>query len=97
MAEPKSAESQIKDAAWTYGGWFVLLALTLGAGIALGYIFWGDALILRKENAELEQKILVATGEKENALHQKTMAEEQLTRCQRKLNPETAPPAPTGR
>jgi hypothetical protein len=94
MTEPNVAEAQIKEAAWTYGGWFVLLSLTLGAGIALGYIFWGDALLLRKENVELKQKILNATSEKENALTQRTMAQEALVRCQRKLDPASAPPAP---
>jgi hypothetical protein len=94
MSEPKGAEAQIKDAVWTYGGWFVLLSLTLGAGIALGYIFWGDALLLRKTNVELKQKIQNATSEKENALTQRTMAQEALVRCQRKLDPASAPPAP---
>lgn len=93
MSEPKSAESQIKDAVWTYGGWFVLLSLTLGAGIALGYIFWGDALLLRKENMELKQKVRIATDERDNALTQRTMAQEALGRCQRKL---TAAPEQLG-
>ena len=44
MTDTKSAEAQIKEAVWTYGGWFVLLSLTFGAGAALAYIFWGDAL-----------------------------------------------------
>ena len=39
MTDTKSAEAQIKEAVWTYGGWTVLLLLTLGAGMALGYIF----------------------------------------------------------
>ncbi|MBI2963963.1 MAG: hypothetical protein HYY35_09435 [Deltaproteobacteria bacterium] len=89
MSETKSAEGQIKEAVWTYGGWFVLLALTLSAGIALGYIFWGDALLLRVEAAELRQKIQNATGEKENALTQRTMAQEELARCQRRLEAAT--------
>ena len=90
MSEAKSAEAQIKEAVWTYGGWFVLLSLTLGAGIALGYIFWGDALLLRKENTELKQKVTLATDEKDNALTQRTMAQEELGRCQRKLEAASA-------
>jgi uncharacterized protein HemX len=86
MAETHSAESQIKDAAWTYGGWFVLLALTLGAGIALGYIFWGDAAHLRTENTELNQKLLVARSDRENEHHQLVAAQEEVGRCQRKLD-----------
>lgn len=80
-----SAETQIKEAIWTYGGWFVLLTLTLGAGIALGYIFWGDAVHLRAETEELKQKINIATSERENAHHQLVAAQEELGRCQRKL------------
>ena len=69
MAEPGSPEHQIRDAIWTYGGWFVLLSLTLGAGITLGYIFWGDAVHLRATNVELNQKVLNATSEAENQHH----------------------------
>jgi hypothetical protein len=96
MSEAKSAEAQIKDTVWTYGGWFVLLSLTLGAGIALGYIFWGDALLLRKENAELKQKVRIATDEKDNALTQRTMAQEELGRCEKRLAAAAQPAAPTG-
>ncbi|HUE38524.1 MAG TPA: hypothetical protein VMR29_03420 [Candidatus Binatia bacterium] len=93
MAETKSPEHQIKEAIWTYGGWAVLLGLTLGAGMALGYIRWGDAVLLRATNAELTQKILNATGEKENANHQLVAAQEELGRCQRKLTAAAAPAA----
>ena len=96
MAETHSAESQIKDAAWTYGGWFVLLALTLGAGIALGYIFWGDAVHLRTENTELNQKLLVARSDRENEHHQLVAAQEEVGRCQRKLDAAAAPAAGGG-
>jgi len=85
MAETKSADTQIKDAVWTYGGWFVLLSLTLGAGIALGYIFWGDAAHLRVENTELNQKLLVARSDRENEHHQLVAAQEEVGRCERKL------------
>ena len=91
MAESHSAESQIKDAVWTYGGWFVLLTLTLGAGIALGYIFWGDAAHLRTENTELNQKLGVARSDRENEHHQLVAAQEEVGRCQRKLAAAGAP------
>ncbi len=70
MTDTKSAEAQIKEAVWTYGGWFVLLSLTFGAGAALAYIFWGDAPRLRAENAELNQKVAGGarrTGERSNS------------------------------
>ena len=94
MAETGSPESQIKEAIWTYGGWTVLLGLTLAAGIALGYIFWGDAVHLRATNAELQQKILNANSETENAHHQLVAAQEELMRCQRKISGETGPTGP---
>lgn len=93
MSETKSAEAQIKEAVWTYGGWFVLLSLTLGAGIAFGYIFWGDAVHLRTENAELNQKVLNATGERENSSLKLVAAQEELGRCQRKLDAANQAPA----
>ena len=93
MAETQSPEAQIKEAIWTYGGWAVLLGLTLGAGMALGYIFWGDAIQLRATNTELNQKIQNATGERENAAHQLVAAQEELGRCQRKLAASAAPAA----
>lgn len=96
MSEPRSAEAQIKEAVWTYGGWTVLLLLTLAAGMALGYLVWGDAIILRKENAELKHKVTAATDQRDNALTQRTMAQEELGRCQKKLEAATgaAPGAP---
>ncbi len=86
MAETHSPEGQIKEAIWTYGGWTVLLALTLAAGMALGYLVWGDAILLRKENAELKLKVTAATDERDNARTQRTMAQEELGRCQKKLD-----------
>jgi uncharacterized protein HemX len=85
MTDTKSAEAQIKEAVWTYGGWTVLLALTLGAGMALGYIFWGDAPRLRAEVTALNQKIAAARAERENVQTQLTMTQEEVGRCQRKL------------
>ena len=90
MTEAKSAEAQIKDAAWTYGGWFVLLTLTLLAGVALGYLWWGDAANLRAEVADLTQKVSGARAERENVQTQLTMTGEELRRCEAKAS---APPA----
>jgi hypothetical protein len=86
-----AVDTQIKDAIWTYGGWFVLLTLTLGAGIGIGYIFWGDALLLRAQNNELTLKIRNATQEKENFSLQLVSAQEETRRCQRKLSGEEGP------
>jgi hypothetical protein len=85
MSETKSAEAQIKEAVWTYGGWTVLLVLTLAAGMALGYIFWGDAPRLRADVTDLNQKISAARAERENVQTQLTMTQEEVGRCQRKL------------
>ena len=89
MAETLNPEGQIKEAIWTYGGWTVLLGLTLAAGMTLGYLTWGDAIELRKENAELKQKVTASTDLKDNALTQRTMAQEELGRCQKKLEAAT--------
>ena len=92
MTETKSAEAQIKDAVWTYGGWAVLLTLTLGAGLALGSIFWGDAPGLRAQVVDLDQKVAAARAERENVKTQLTMVQQQVDRCERKL---AGIPAPT--
>jgi hypothetical protein len=92
MNETKSAEAQIKEAVWTYGGWTVLLTLTLGAGMAIGYIFWGDAPRLRAENADLNKKVSAARADRENVQTQLTMVEQQVERCERKL---AGAPSPT--
>ena len=86
MAETESPEGQIKEAIWTYGGWTVLLGLTLAAGMTLGYLTWGDAILLRKENAELKLKVTAMTDDRDNARTQRTMAQEELGRCQKKLD-----------
>jgi hypothetical protein len=91
MTDIKSAETQIKEAVWTYGGWTVLLTLTLGAGLALGYIFWGDAPRLRAEVADLNKKVSAARAERENVQTQLTMTQEEVGRCQRKLAASSSP------
>jgi hypothetical protein len=90
MAETHSPEGQIKEAIWTYGGWTVLLGLTLAAGMTLGYLTWGDAILLRQENAELKLKVTAMTDDRDNARTQRTMAQEELGRCQKKLDTATA-------
>lgn len=90
MTDAKSPETQIQEAIWTYGGWFVLLSLTLLAGVALGYLFWGDAASLRAEKTDLTQKLSAARAERENVQTQLTMTQEQVGRCERKL---AGPPA----
>jgi hypothetical protein len=90
MAETHSPEGQIKEAIWTYGGWTVLLGLTLAAGMTLGYLTWGDAILLRQENAELKLKATAMTDDRDNARTQRTMAQEELGRCQKKLDAATA-------
>jgi hypothetical protein len=90
MAETESPEGQIKEAIWTYGGWTVLLGLTLAAGMTLGYLTWGDAILLRQENAELKLKVTAMTDDRDNARTQRTMAQEELGRCQKKLDAATA-------
>ena len=90
MAETHSPEGQIKEAIWTYGGWTVLLGLTLAAGMTLGYLTWGDAILLRQENAELKLKVTAMTDDRDNARTQRTMAQEELGRCQKKLDAATA-------
>jgi uncharacterized protein YlxW (UPF0749 family) len=93
MTDTKNAETQIKEAVWTYGGWFVLLTLTFGAGAALAYIFWGDAPRLRAENADLNKKVAAARAERENVQTQLTMTQEEVARCQRKLAAAPSSPA----
>jgi hypothetical protein len=92
MTETKSAEAQIKETVWTYGGWFVLLSLTFGAGAALAYIFWGDAPRLRAENADLNKKVSAARAERENVQTQLTMVQQQVERCERKVAAAASPP-----
>lgn len=91
MSDADAVDNQIKEAIWTYGGWTVLLGLTLAAGVTLGYIFWGDAIQLRVQNQELAQKIRNATQEKENFSLQLVNAQEETRRCMRKLNGEEGP------
>jgi len=91
--EAHDPDTQIKDAIWTYGGWFVLLTLTLGAGIALGYSFWGDAVLLRASNNEMHQQLLAARSDRENFSLKLVNAQEELGRCQRKLAAAPAAPA----
>ncbi|MGH7900079.1 MAG: hypothetical protein ACREQQ_19145 [Candidatus Binatia bacterium] len=93
MTEAHSAEAQIKEAAWTYGGWFVLLSLTLGAGVALGYLLWGDAPGLRAQVADLTQKVSAARAERENVQTQLTMTREENRRCEAKVAAQSASPA----
>ncbi|MGH7858737.1 MAG: hypothetical protein ACREQY_15535 [Candidatus Binatia bacterium] len=78
MDEAKSAEAQIKEAAWTYTGWAVLLILVFLGGVGLAYTQWGDAPRLRRHVQELTATISGIRTERENLQHS-------VGRCEREL------------
>lgn len=78
MDEAKSAEAQIKEAAWTYTGWAVLLILVFLGGVGLAYTQWGDAPRLRQQVETLTATISGVRTERENLQHH-------VGRCEREL------------
>lgn len=57
--EEKSAQEQVKDAAWAYTQRTLVLVLVFGAGLFLGYQLWGAG--------EMGQPALAARVEKADA------------------------------
>lgn len=66
MAEARTEDQQIKEYVWQYTGWGALLLSVFLAGVAAGYLWWGDAAALRVQVEDLGQKIHGVRAEKEN-------------------------------
>ena len=91
MTETKSPEAQIKEAAWTYTGWTVLVLLVFLGGVGLGYTLWGDAPRLRDEMKQKEGQLAGVRTERENLQHQIGRLQRQIESLQRAQSAEQAP------
>ncbi|RMD80987.1 MAG: hypothetical protein D6815_12910 [Candidatus Dadabacteria bacterium] len=81
----KSAEEQLHDAVWTWVQRLVIALVLFGAGLFAGYYQWGDAIELRKQNKELQDRIVDLKNERETLSTQIARERRDKEVCQRDL------------
>ena len=94
MAEEKSPEAKIKEVAWTYTGWTVLILFVFLGGVGLGYTLWGDAPRLRDEMKDLRGQLSGVRTERENLQHQIGRLEREVESLQRQQQSSSAEESP---
>ncbi|MGH7818243.1 MAG: hypothetical protein ACREQ9_00570 [Candidatus Binatia bacterium] len=85
MAEEKTPQEQVKEAVWTYTGWAVIVLACIGAGVFIGYTFWGDAPRLRSEVSRLDKRVGDLKNEREGLQTQIAMTTRDRDQCQQSL------------
>ena len=87
------AADQIKNAVWQWTGWTIMILLTFLAGVAIAWLFWGDAPKLKAQLADQYNQLLAARKEREEISYKLTRANTDLGKCQEKLAsvPQTTP------
>ncbi|RMF24168.1 MAG: hypothetical protein D6760_03930 [Deltaproteobacteria bacterium] len=81
----KSAEEQLHDAVWTWVQRLVIALVLLGAGLFAGYYQWGDAVELRKQNKQLEDRIVDLKNDRETLSTQIARERRDKEVCQKQL------------
>lgn len=87
----QTPEERIKEAAWQWTGWTVMILLTFLAGVAAGYLLWGDAPQLRGQVTELTQKVSGVRTERENLQAQVGRLQRENERLQQQLKSSPTP------
>ncbi len=81
----KSAEQQLHDAVWTWVQRIVVAAVLIGAGLFAGYYQWGDAVELRQQKKQLEDRIVDLKNERETLNTQIARERRDKEVCQKRL------------
>ena len=70
MEQEKSPAAQVKEAAWTYTAWTLVLVIVFGAGTFLGWQLWGSgedgAVALRARVVTQDQEFNRVKNERED-------------------------------
>ena len=89
MEPDKSPAAQVKEAAWTYTAWALVLAVVFLAGLFLGYSLWGSGEMgqpaLVKRTAKLEEDINRIKNEREDCQKVREVTETRKASCEKEL------------
>lgn len=70
MSDDKTAAEQVKEAAWTYTAWALVLIVTFCAGLFLGWQMWGSGEMgqpaLAAKSTQLEDSLNKIKNERED-------------------------------
>jgi hypothetical protein len=89
MDPDKSPAAQVKEAAWTYTAWALVLVVVFLAGLFLGYSLWGSGDMgqpaLVKRTAKLEEDINRIKNEREDCQKVREVTETRKASCEKEL------------
>jgi len=98
MESEKSAASQVKEAAWTYAAWVLVLTVVFLAGVFLGYSLWGSGDMgqpaLAKRTAQLDQDLNRVKNEREGCQKTLEVTKTRMDQCNKDLETAKAAKAP---
>ena len=77
--------SQLSEKLWTYAQRAVVLGVFMGAGVFIGYQFWGEAIQLRVEVERLEEKATMREKERDTLKSQMAIIDRDKKEIEKKL------------
>lgn len=81
----KSAEEELQDAVWQWATRIAIAAVLIGAGYFGGYMQYGDAVELRKQNTELNDRITDLENQRETTETRLAKESHERNNCRKEL------------
>jgi hypothetical protein len=90
MEPEKSPAAQVKEAAWTYTAWALVLTVVFLAGVFLGYSLWGSGEMgqpaLAKRVSKLDEDINRVKNEREDCQKVREVTDARKIACEKELD-----------
>jgi len=90
MEPEKSPAAQVREAAWTYTAWALVLTVVFLAGVFLGYSLWGSGEMgqpsLAKRVAALDEDMNRIKNEREDCQKVREVTEARKAACEKELD-----------
>ena len=86
MTEVGHEAEEVKEVVWTYAGWAVILLVCVGAGIFIGWTFWGNASTLEKDLNTRTEEVNTLKNERETLRSQLALITRDKQECDKRLS-----------
>jgi hypothetical protein len=85
MTQAGHEAEEVKDVVWTYAGWVVIILICIGAGVFIGYTFWGNASSLQRDLSASTEQVNTLKNERETLKSQLALSTRDKEACQKQL------------